>query len=70
MNLEKLLTLAVAIAAVLFIAVVTVGTLAIPVVLAVFHSRYWLFLYVGYASIIAYVLDYIVKCKENTPSKR
>ena len=35
-------------AAMAAIAIITIGTLIIPVVMAVVYSWYWLFLYIGY----------------------
>lgn len=56
---ERLLRWAVTIAAVLAIAVVTLGTLAIPVVLSMMFSWYWMFLYAGYLLAALYVALYI-----------
>lgn len=60
MKPDKILTIAVTAASILFIAGTTIGTLAIPVVLAMYFSWYWLFLYMGYALVILYVAMYCV----------
>lgn len=48
-------------AALAFIAVSGIGTLAIPPVLAIYVSMYWLFLYAGYALIVLYVILYFFR---------
>lgn len=63
MKANKILILSVIIASILFIVGATLGTLAIPIVLAVFYSWYWLFLYAGYALICLYVAVYYLSCK-------
>lgn len=48
MKCEKLIKTAAVVALILFIAGAVIGTLAVPVVLSMFYSWYWLFLYAGY----------------------
>lgn len=45
MKCEKLIKTAAVVALILFIAGAVIGTLAVPVVLSMFYSWYWLFLY-------------------------
>lgn len=52
---EKLLRLAVVIAIIVAVAVITLGTLAIPVVMSVIFSWYWLFLYAGYLLVALFI---------------
>lgn len=61
MNIKKIMKTACIIAAVAFVAGAVIGTLAIPVVLAINVSTYWLFLYVGYALMILYVVLYCIR---------
>lgn len=61
-NYSMLLKLAVTIAAIVAIAVVTIGVLAVPVVMSIMFSWYWLFLYIGYLLITFYVVIYL-ECK-------
>lgn len=61
-NYSMLLKLAVTIAAIVAIAVVTIGVLAVPVVMSIMFSWYWLFLYIGYLLITFYVVFYL-ECK-------
>lgn len=63
MKPNKILTISVIAASIIFIVGATIGTLAIPVVLAVFYSWYWLFLYAGYALVALYVAMYYLNCK-------
>ena len=55
MKCEKLIKTAAVVALILFIAGAVIGTLAVPVVLSMFYSWYWLFLYAGYLLVILYV---------------
>ena len=45
-----------------------IGTLAVPVVLAVNVSMYWLFLYAGYAMVVLYVVLYCIRYWNNEGS--
>lgn len=56
----KLLTLAITIAGVVAIAVITIGVLATPIIMAIKFSWYWLFLYVGYLLAALYLAVYAV----------
>lgn len=58
-NYSKMLNLAITIVAIISIAVIVIGTLAIPVVLSVIFSWYWMFLYVGYLLAILFIALYI-----------
>ena len=58
-NYGNLLRLSVVIAAIVAIAVITVGVLATPVVMALKFSWYWLFLYVGYLLAGVYIVAYV-----------
>lgn len=59
-NYEKLLRLAVVIAIIVAVAVITLGTLAIPVVMSLIFSWYWLFLYAGYLLVALFIALYMV----------
>lgn len=48
MKCEKLIKTAAVVALILFIAGAVIGTLAVPVVLSMFYSWYWLFLRYSY----------------------
>ena len=61
MKCEKLIKTSAAVALILFIAGAVIGTLAVPVVLSMFYSWYWLFLYAGYLLIILYMVLYCVR---------
>lgn len=61
MKCEKLIKTAAVVSLILFIAGAVIGTLAIPVVLSMFYSWYWLFLYAGYLLVILYVALYVVR---------
>lgn len=63
MKPNRILTLAVVAASVIFIIGAAIGTLAIPIVLSMFYSWYWLFLYAGYALAILYVVMYYFSYK-------
>lgn len=58
-NYANLLRLSVVIATIVAIAVITIGVLATPVVMAVMFSYYWLFLYVGYLLVALFIAAYI-----------
>lgn len=58
-NYANLLRLSVVVATIVAIAVITIGVLATPVVMAVMFSYYWLFLYVGYMLVVLYVAIYV-----------
>lgn len=58
-NYSKMLNLAITIVAILSIAVIVIGTLAIPVVLSVIFSWYWMFLYIGYLLAVLFIALYI-----------
>lgn len=58
-NYSKMLNLAITIVAIISIAVIVIGTLAIPVVLSVIFSWYWMFLYVGYLLAMLFIALYI-----------
>ncbi len=58
-NYTNLLRLSICIAMIVAIAVITVGVLATPVIMAYMFSWYWLFLYVGYLIVVLYVAIYI-----------
>lgn len=60
-NYRWVLNMAVLIAAVLAVAVTIIGVLAIPVVMSVMYSWYWMFLYVGYLVVILYVALYCAR---------
>lgn len=61
MKCEKLIKTAAVVALILFIAGAVIGTLAVPVVLSMFYSWYWLFLYAGYLLVILYVALYCMQ---------
>lgn len=61
MKLNRKIRLFFTVAALVFIGGSLIGTLAIPVALAVNVSAYWLFLYAGYALMILYVVLYFVR---------
>ena len=61
MKCEKLIKTAAVVALILFIAGAVIGTLAVPVVLSMFYSWYWLFLYAGYLLVILYVALYCIR---------
>lgn len=63
MKPNRILTLAVVAASVIFVIGAAIGTLAIPIVLSMFYSWYWLFLYAGYALAILYVVMYCISYK-------
>lgn len=58
-NYANLLRLSVVVATIVAIAVITIGVLATPVVMAVMFSYYWLFLYVGYLLVALFIAAYI-----------
>ena len=58
-NYSALLRLAVVVAAITAIAVITIGVLAVPVVMSIKFSWYWLFLYVGYLLVAFYIVVYV-----------
>lgn len=58
-NYANLLRLSVVVATIVAIAVITIGVLATPVVMAVKFSYYWLFLYVGYLLVALFIAAYI-----------
>lgn len=58
-NYANLLRLSICIAMIVAIAVITVGVLATPVIMAYMFSWYWLFLYVGYLIVVLYVAIYV-----------
>lgn len=58
-NYSNLLRLAIVIAAILAIAVTTVGVLATPVIMAIKFSWYWLLLYIGYLVVALYLVAYM-----------
>ena len=58
-NYANLLRLSVVVATIVAIAVITIGVLATPVVMAVMFSYYWLFLYAGYLLAVLYIAAYI-----------
>lgn len=70
MNVKKILRTALIAAAVAFITGAVIGTLAIPVVLALNCSIYWLFLYAGYALLVLYVILYFVRYWHDEPVPR
>ena len=57
-NYANLLRLSVVVATIVAIAVITIGVLATPVVMAVMFSYYWLFLYVGYLLAALFIAAY------------
>ena len=61
MSIKKLLRTVLIGAAVSFIAGAVVGTLTIPVVLALNYSLYWLFLYAGYTLLVLYIVLYCIR---------
>ena len=63
MKPSRILILAATAASVIFIIGATLGTLAIPIVLAMFYSWYWLFLYAGYTLVALYVAMYYISYK-------
>lgn len=58
-NYSNLLRLSIVVAVIVAIAVITVGVLATPVVMAIKFSWYWLFLYDGYMLVVLYVAIYV-----------
>lgn len=58
-NYSALLRLAVVVAAITAIVVITIGVLAVPVVMSIKFSWYWLFLYVGYLLVAFYIVVYV-----------
>lgn len=60
-NYKWVLYMAVLIAAVLTIAVTVLGVLAIPIIMSLMYSWYWMFLYVGYLLVILYVALYFIR---------
>ena len=60
-KLFKTMKIACIITAIVFVAGAVIGTLAIPVVLAINVSMYWLFLYAGYALMVLYVVLYCIR---------
>lgn len=57
---EKFLLLAIVIAVIVAISVITLGVLTTPIILAFMYSWYWLFLYVGYLLAILSIALYII----------
>ena len=71
MKNNKIFRLALIIAALTFVCGSVLGTLLIPVILALNCSFYWLFLYGGYALVVLYVVLYCVRYWPNdTGAKR
>ena len=70
MRLNRKFKLAFVIAALAFVCGSVLGTLLIPVILALNCSFYWLFLYAGYALITLYVVLYCVKYWPNDTADR
>ena len=68
-NYEKLLRLAVVIAIIVAVAVITLGTLAIPVVMSLIFSWYWLFLYAGYLLVALFITLYAVNSTDKGKSR-
>lgn len=68
MNIKKVMKIACIITAIVFVAGAVIGTLAVPVVLAVNVSMYWLFLYAGYAMVVLYVVLYCIRYWNNEGS--
>ena len=68
-NYEKLLRLAVVIAIIVAVAVITLGTLAIPVVMSLIFSWYWLFLYAGYLLVALFIALYAVNSDNGGKNK-
>ena len=66
MKCEKLIKTAAVVALILFIAGAVIGTLAVPVVLSMFYSWYWLFLYAGYLLVILYGFTASATATRNT----
>lgn len=58
-NYANLLRLSVVVATIVAIAVITIGVLVTPVVMAITFSYYWLFLYVGYLLAALFIAAYI-----------
>lgn len=58
-NYSNLLKLSIVVSTIVAIAVITVGVLATPVIMAIKFSWYWLFLYVGYLLAILFIAAYI-----------
>lgn len=56
----KILRTAITIIVILSISVIAIGTLAIPIVLSVIFSWYWLFLYIGYLFAVFFIALYAV----------
>ena len=67
MNMKRLFRTVLIAAAVSFIAGAVFGTLAIPVVLAVNCSIYWLFLYAVYTLMVLYVVMYFIRYWHDEP---
>lgn len=61
MNIRKILRTALLVAAIVFIIGAVIGTLAIPVILSLHYSWYWLFLYAGYLLLTLYVVLYCIR---------
>ena len=58
-NYSNLLKLSIVVSTIVAIAVITIGVLATPVIMAIKFSWYWLFLYVGYLLAALYIAAYI-----------
>lgn len=61
MKRNNIFYMALLIAMIAAVAVILIGTLAIPVVLSLVYSWYWLFLYAGYLTVVLYVALYCAR---------
>lgn len=68
-NYEKLLKLSVVIAIIFAIAVITLGTLAIPVVMSLMFSWYWMFLYAGYLLVVLFVAISVINSSDKEKNR-
>lgn len=61
MKRNTLFYTALLIAIIAAVAVILIGTLAIPVILSLVFSWYWMFLYAGYLTVVLYVALYCIR---------
>ena len=61
MKRNNIFCMALLIAIIASVAVILIGTLAIPVILSLMYSWYWIFLYAGYLIMVLYVALYCAR---------
>lgn len=61
MKIRKIVRTALLISAIIFVAGSVIGTLATPIILSIYFTWYWLFIYSGYLLITLYVILYCVR---------